>query len=131
MTAGPGPAFRRHPGGREVPAPPPERSERVSQTTRSTTPDPSSLATPSPGDAGPRAAGRGDIRAVIPALRIAALRIAARDLADGPPLRADELVRDTIVRALRDWDRRPADADLGAWLTGLLADRSRAGGAPA
>jgi DNA-directed RNA polymerase specialized sigma24 family protein len=98
----------------------------VSQTARSTTPDPSSLATPSPGDAGPRAAGRGDIRAVIPALRVA-----ARDLADGPPLRADELVRDTIVQALRDWDRRPADADLGAWLTGLLADRSRAGGAPA
>ena len=126
MTAGPGPAFRRHPGGREVPAPPPERSERVSQTTRSTTPDPSSLATPSPGDAGPRAAGRGDIRALIPALRVA-----ARDLAVGSPLRADELVRDTIVQSLRDWDRRPADADLGAWLTGLLADRSRTGGAPA
>ena len=73
----------------------------MSQTTRSTTPDPSSLATPSPGDAGPRAAGRGDIRALIPALRVA-----ARDLAVGSPLRADELVRDTIVQSLRDWDRR-------------------------
>jgi hypothetical protein len=29
---------------------------------------------------------------------------------------------------LRDWDRRPAHLDLGTWLTGLLADRSRAGG---
>ena len=103
----------------------PERSDRVSQTTRPAAHDPSRAA-PSPTDPGPRAASRGDIRAVIPALRVA-----ARDLAAGSPLRADELVRDTIVRALRDWARRPADADLGAWLTGLLADRSRAGGDPA
>ena len=41
-------------------------------------------------------------------------------------LRADHLVRDTIVQALRDWDRRPAHLDLGTWLTGLLADRSPA-----
>ena len=82
-----------------------------------------SLVTPSSTGTGPRAAGRGDILALVPALRVA-----ARDLAVGSPLRADDLVRDTIVRALRDWERRPAHLDLGTWLTGLLADRSRAGG---
>ena len=97
----------------------------MAQATRSAAPDPS-LATSPAGDPGPRAAGRGDIRALIPALRVA-----ARDLAIGSPLQADHLVRDTIVQALRDWDRRPAEADLGAWLTGLLADRARAGGDPA
>ena len=96
---------------------PPKRSDRVSQTTRIAVPDPS-LATSPPGDT-----GRGDIRTLIPALRVA-----ARDLAVGSPLRADHLVRDTIVQALRDWDRRPAHLDLGTWLTGLLAARSRAGG---
>ena len=101
---------------------PPERSDRVSQTTWLAVPDPS-LATSPAGDTGPRAAGRGDIRTLIPALRVA-----ARDLAVGSPLQADHLVRDTIVQALRDWDRRPAHLDLGTWLTGLLADRSRAGG---
>jgi DNA-directed RNA polymerase specialized sigma24 family protein len=94
----------------------------MAQATRSAAPDPS-LATSPAGDPGPRAAGRGDIRALIPALRVA-----ARDLAIGSPLQADHLVRDTIVQALRDWDRRPAHLDLGTWLTGLLADRSRAGG---
>ena len=94
----------------------------MAQSTRSAAPDPS-LATSPAGDTGPRAAGRGDIRALIPALRVT-----ARDLAVGSPLQADHLVRDTIVQALRDWDRRPAHLDLGTWLTGLLADRSRAGG---
>src|SRR3954464_3658796 len=94
----------------------------MAQSTRSAAPDPS-LATSPPGDPGPRAAGRGDIRALIPALRVA-----ARAPAAGSPLQADHLVRDTIVQALRDWDRRPAQLDLGTWLTGLLADRSRAGG---
>src|SRR3954454_9646149 len=94
----------------------------MAQATRSAAPDPS-LATSPASDPGPRAAGRGDIRALIPALRVA-----ARDLAIGSPLQADHLVRHTIVQAWRDWDRRPPHLDLGTWLTGLLADRSRAGG---
>src|SRR3954454_618217 len=97
----------------------------MAQATRSAAPDPS-LATSPAGDPGPRAAGRGDIRALIPALRVA-----ARDLAVGPPLQADHLVRDTIVQALRDWDRRPAHLDLGTSLNGRLAGRCRAGGTSA
>src|SRR3954463_12196973 len=94
----------------------------MAQATRFAAPDPS-LAPSPPGDPGPRAAGRGDIRALIPALRVA-----ARDLAIGSPLQADHLGRDTVGPGLGDWDRRPAHLDLGTWLTGFLADRSRAGG---
>ena len=96
----------------------------MSQATRSTAPDPALVT--SPPEISARAAGRSDIPALIPALRVA-----ARDLAAGSLPQADALVQDTIVQALRDWDRRPPDADLGAWLTGLLADRSRGSGDPA
>ena len=60
------------------------------------------------------------IRALIPELSRA-----ARRLADGSALSPDELVRDTLVAALRDWHRLPHGADPRPWLLGILGDRAR------
>jgi DNA-directed RNA polymerase specialized sigma24 family protein len=66
-----------------------------------------------------RPADPGGIVALIPALRAS-----ARDLVDGSGLEPDELVRDALALALRDWHRRPPGADLKKWLGDILRDRA-------
>jgi DNA-directed RNA polymerase specialized sigma24 family protein len=57
------------------------------------------------------------IQALIPELRIA-----ARDLANESTLSPDDLVRDVLIVALRNWDRLPSGDNLKPWLLGVLRD---------
>jgi len=57
------------------------------------------------------------IQALIPELRIA-----ARDLANESTLAPDDLVRDVLIVALRNWDRLPSGDNLKPWLLGVLRD---------
>jgi RNA polymerase sigma-70 factor, ECF subfamily len=62
--------------------------------------------------------GRNDILPLVPHLRAY-----ARSLVGGDPHAADDLVQDTVVLALRAWDRFTPGTNLQAWLFRILRDR--------
>src|ERR671929_1505569 len=62
--------------------------------------------------------GREDILPLLPHLRAY-----ARSLTGGDPHAADDLVQDTLVRALQAWDRFTPGTNLKAWLFRILHNR--------
>ena len=64
-------------------------------------------------------------RAELIELHIPGLRRLARALLRGDTDGADDLVQDTLERALASWDRRRADKDPRSWLYTILYNRFR------